>query len=83
MWPVVEAAALYWARTGQAEPAAVLLGHLEANHIHYATFVDERAQALATLRARRDAEEWLAHGAALERDQLVAYALSHLADADR
>ena len=38
--------------------------------------------AVAALRARGDAEDWLAHGAALERDQLVAYALGQLADAE-
>ena len=83
VWLVVEAAALYWARMGRVEPAAVLLGHLEANHIQAATFVDEHAQIITTLVARGDAQEWLTYGATLERDQLVAYALSHLADAQR
>ena len=83
LWSVVGAAALYRARMGRAEPAAVLLGHLEANHIQSATFVDERAQTLTTLRAGPDAQEWLDHGATLERDQLVAYALSQLSAAEQ
>jgi hypothetical protein len=80
VWVVMEALALYWARVGRDEPAAVLLGHLEANHIRYAQFVEQRRDAVAALRDRSDAEDHLARGAALERDQLVAYALDQLAD---
>ena len=82
VWIVMEALALYWARVGRDEPAAVLLGHLEANNIRYAHFVEQRRDAVAALRARSDAEDRLAHGAALERDQLVAYALDQLADTE-
>ena len=61
----------------------MLLGHLEANNIRYAHFVEQRRDAVAALRARGDAEDRLARGAALERDQLVAYALDQLADTER
>ena len=61
----------------------MLLGHLEANTIHHAAYLKQRSHAVAALRARSDAQEWLAQGAALGRDQLVAYALSQLADAER
>jgi hypothetical protein len=55
-------------------------GHLEANNIRYAQFVEQRCDAVAAFRARGDAEDRLAHGAALTRDQLVAYVLDQLAD---
>ena len=82
VWPGVEALALYWARTGRDEPAVVLLGHLEANNIRNASFVEERTQAVAALRARNDAADRLEAGAALAGDQLVAYALGQLADTE-
>jgi hypothetical protein len=80
VWTVIEALALYWARARRDGPAAVLLGHLEAHNIRYAYFVEQRREAVAALGARGDAEDRLAQGAALERDQLVAYALAQLAD---
>lgn len=61
----------------------MLLGHLEANNIRYAILVKQRAQAVAALQTRSDAEDRLARGAALDRDQLVTYALSQLADSER
>jgi hypothetical protein len=81
VWTVIEALALYWARVGREEPAAVLLGNLEANNIRHAYFVEQRRDAVAALRAGGDAEDHLAEGAALGRDQLVAYVLDQLADA--
>ena len=80
VWTVMEALALHWARVGREEPAAVLLGHLEANDIRSAQFVEQRRDAVADLWARGDAEGRLAHGAALAHDQLVAYVLDQLAD---
>jgi hypothetical protein len=82
VWTTIEALALYWARTGRDEPAAVLLGHLEANDIRYANFVEQRTEAVGTLRARNDSEDHLARGASLGRDQLVTYALNQLADTE-
>jgi hypothetical protein len=81
VWVGMEALALYWARTGRDEAAAVLLGHLEAMDIHYAYFVEQRAQAVTALQAQRDAQQHFARGAALDRDRLVAYALEQLGDA--
>jgi hypothetical protein len=83
LWVVIEALALYWARVGREEPAAVLLGHLEANNIRHAQFVEQRRDAVAAVRAGSDSEERFARGAALGRDQVVAYALEQLADSER
>jgi hypothetical protein len=80
VWVVIEGVALHWARTGRDEPSAVLLGHLEANDIRYAQFVDQRTQAVTALHARDDVEDHLARGAALGREQPVTYALNQLAD---
>ena len=60
----------------------MLLGHLEANNIRYSNFVEQRTPAVAALRARSDAENPLARGAALDRDQLVVFALNQLANDD-
>lgn len=78
VWPIVEATAMYWARTGRPEPAGVLLGHLEANDVHHAMFVSERQHASVALRRHPSAGSWTAQGRDLDRDQVVAYALSQL-----
>jgi DNA-binding CsgD family transcriptional regulator len=80
LWAVMEALALHWARTGHDERAAVLIGYLENGDIRHAVFVDRRQKAFAALRQSVDAEAWLAVGAGLDRDQVVAYALNELDD---
>jgi tetratricopeptide (TPR) repeat protein len=80
LWAVMEALALHWARTGRKELAAVLLGHLDQHDIRHAVFVSRRQQALANLRGVVGAEAWFAHGAGLDRDELVLYALKELTD---
>jgi hypothetical protein len=80
-WGAIEALAIHWTETGRTEPAATLLGHLEARNIHFGPFIPQRQDAVAALRETPDAESWMARGGALDRDQLVDYALNQLVDA--
>ena len=81
MWTAIEALAIHWTKTGRTEPAATLLGHLEAKNIRSVGFLPQRHDAVAALRETPEAQSWMARGGALDRDQLVDYALNQLVDA--
>jgi hypothetical protein len=61
------------ARQKRFEPATVILGHLDANHLAAAA-----GSALDQLRSRPGAEQSLRHGERLDRDQFVAYLVEQL-----
>ena len=82
VWVTVEGIAIHWAKAGRTEEAGVLLGYLERHDIRHAVFLEQREHALAIVRSRPDAQTWTAHGAALDRDHLVAYALRRPVNAD-
>jgi hypothetical protein len=81
MWIAIEALAIHWAKAGRTEPAATLLGHLEAKNLRLAALVRQRQDAVAALRETPEAQSWMARGGALDRDQLVDYALNRVGDA--
>jgi hypothetical protein len=81
-WVVLEAVALHWIRTGRSEPAAVLLGHLEAHDIRHGMFKMQRHRAVGAVRHLPEAHRWMGRGASLDRDQVVMYALAELSGAD-
>jgi predicted ATPase/class 3 adenylate cyclase len=82
LWVAIEALAIHWTETGRTEPAATLLGFLEARKdLRSVAFLGRRQDAVAALRESPEAHPWMAQGAALDRDQLVDYALDQLADA--
>jgi hypothetical protein len=78
MWMVIDSLAVLLAEAGRVEPAAVLLGHLQAHKIQYPLGASRRAAATRLVDARADAADWLARGARLDRHELVAYALDAL-----
>jgi hypothetical protein len=89
VWAVVEALSLYWYSSDRMEPAAVLLGYLEAHDLRHAggggrsgSFAERRRLAIAALHEPSDGEAWMAHGAELDRDELVTYALDQLGGSD-
>jgi hypothetical protein len=78
---VLEIVAIYWAFSGTLEPAAVVLGHLEAHDRHHPNprIRRDRARARDLVRRLPDAENHLARGNAMTREQLLAYVLEQLA----
>jgi len=73
LWPSLPILAAWWTSHDQPEAAAVIVGHLDAHHI---ASTDETTRT--TLRSHPNADRWLAHGAQLDREQLVAYVLGQL-----
>jgi predicted ATPase/class 3 adenylate cyclase len=78
LWGAIESLATYWVRSNDLEGAATLLGHLDTHEHHSVALVARRARAAAVLEQRPDAWPWRQHGAALDRDQVVHYALERL-----
>jgi hypothetical protein len=76
LWPSLRALARWWADHGRGEDAAVVVGYLVAQGLSSG----ERASALLASDPR--AAAWLAHGAALDREALVAFVLEHLGALD-
>jgi hypothetical protein len=82
VWHVLESTALVLASTGRVEPAGVVLGHLEAHHPPFGNehHVGFRVRSLDIVRRAVDADEWMAHGAAMGSHQIVETALAALTD---
>lgn len=80
IWHLFDSIALAMASTGQLEAAAVVIGHLDAHHppwgIEHELGFRERAHEIVGQQPR--AEEWMARGAAMDRHQIVGYALAEL-----
>jgi predicted ATPase/class 3 adenylate cyclase len=77
-WTGLEALAIHLAKTGRVEQAAVIFGHLDYNNRHTADMVALRAPADAAVGALPDASGLKGRGAAMSRDDAVAYALAVL-----
>ncbi len=78
IWIVLENLAVYWVSSGDHEGGAVLLGHLEAHDHAHGVFTGERRRSLALLADDRLSVEPMQRGAAMTRDELVAYAEDRL-----
>jgi hypothetical protein len=80
IWHVFESIGLSLASTGQVEAASTIVGHLEAHHpaFGYEHRLDFRDRTLEIVRPDAQAEEWMARGAAMDRYQIVEYALAAL-----
>jgi hypothetical protein len=72
--PTIRMLARWWIGHGQAEPAAVVVGYLDAHGLAAAP----SRGVLQQLRADPAAQQGLAQGAQLDRDELVAHILAHL-----
>jgi len=68
----------HWAAADQIEPAATLIGHLDAHEHHVPTLTTRRGRAAATVREHSQAATWMEHDASLQRDEIVRYALDRL-----
>jgi hypothetical protein len=78
LWLIVEAIALHFIAADRLEPAAVLLGHLETRDLRHGAFGGRREEALRQLADVPDADAWLANGATLDREQIMAFAIEEL-----
>jgi hypothetical protein len=78
VWIVVEALAVYWARTGRPLDAAMLIGYLDRHGCANGLLVHARRDAVDGLRRVPGAGAASARGAAATRDELVEYALAGL-----
>jgi predicted ATPase/class 3 adenylate cyclase len=73
LWPTMPFLAEYWIRHKQSEDAAVVIGYLDSHHLFSVS--DEAREPLGSDPALRLSQ---AHGARLDRDQLVAFVLERL-----
>lgn len=80
IWRVMESAALHLVAVEQLADAAVLLGNLEAHHSAWGAerILGFRERSLLGIRQHASAEDCMARGAAMDRHQIVEYALSAL-----
>jgi len=80
VWQTIEHLGVHWIRTGRLAPGAVVIGHLEAHGRANLLYVTARAEAVAILGAHPEMADAQVQGAAMTRDQLVAYILNQLGD---
>jgi hypothetical protein len=80
IWQVFESIGLLLASTQNLESAAVILGYLQLNHEPYGIEDDlgYRTRALAIIESDSRAAEWRDRGAAMDRHEIVQYALAAL-----
>jgi hypothetical protein len=80
IWQLFESIALEFASTGQVESAGVVLGNLESKHAAFGFehTLGFRQRALEIIRPHAESEKWMAGGAAMDRHQIVEYALASL-----
>jgi hypothetical protein len=81
VWQICASSALVLASAGRSEPAGVLLGNLDAHRRPWG-FEHElgyRARTHDLLRPEPQVDQWVARGAAMDRHQIVVYAIDELA----
>jgi len=74
----IEQLAIYWFRTNDLEPAAVVLGYLDASGTRYAPVARRRLQAVTAIRAASAGELWMARGGQMTREVVVDFTLDRL-----
>ena len=83
VWNVLESIGLAFALTDQAEAASVVIGNLEAHHPLFGPVGIEhelgfRSRVLDIIRPHPRVEQWMARGAAMDRYQIVEFAVDEL-----
>jgi hypothetical protein len=80
IWQLFETVGLCLALSGAVEGASIIVGNLEAHHPPwgYEHHLGFRARALDIVGAHSHADEWMARGAAMNRYQIVEFALAAL-----
>jgi hypothetical protein len=81
IWSVVETLTVHWVLTGALERGAVGIGYLRAHR--QTRFGSSRAEAVAILGAHSETAQAQARGAAMTRDQLVAYIADQIGPSKR
>lgn len=85
IWQLFESVGLCLALTGAVEGASIIVGNLEAHHPPwgYEHELGFRARTLDIVGAHSQTIDWMAHGAAMDRHQIVEFALAALEDGTR
>lgn len=78
VWVQLEGLGSTWAIEGRHEPAGVVLGAVDARDRHVPSLNRRRARAEQVLSPFSERPDWAAVGAAMDVDQIVAYALDQL-----
>ena len=80
LWQLFDSIGLCLALTGATEAASIVVGNLEAHHPPggYELRFGLRARTLEIVRSHAEFSEWTARGAALERHEMVEFALAAL-----
>jgi hypothetical protein len=79
IWTAVEAIANNLARTGYTQAAAAIVGHLNTQETTWdGQMFGSRQHTLDLVGLDDRADEWIADGAAMTRDEIAAYTLDHL-----
>ncbi len=79
LWPCLHSLVRWWSDTGDLQHAGVVFGHLQARRGGAegdVAGISHRSRAL--IESDPDHPQWLAQGAAMDRDQLVEYSLAAL-----
>ena len=85
IWRLFESIGLSLAAAGHIEAASIVAGHLEAHHppFGYEHDLGFRARTLEIVRTHSQGQEWMTRGAAMDRYEVVDYALAALEPATR
>ena len=83
LWLLLEILAHHWILTGQHRAGVVILGHLETHGHANAAVTADREAAMRAVTEIPDSAEWLAEGAAADREEIIAQTLTQLALAIR
>jgi tetratricopeptide (TPR) repeat protein len=79
IWAAVEPIANNLARTGHTQAAATIVGHLTTQENTWDGLIfGSRQHTLDLVGLDEHADEWMANGAAMTRDEIVAYTLDQL-----
>jgi hypothetical protein len=68
----LEALAESWATSGDLEPAALILGHLEARDRRHVALAARRTRAMEAIRTHPAGKDWLDRGRALAFEEVLA-----------
>jgi hypothetical protein len=82
IWQLFESVGLALAETGRLEAAAVVIGNLEAHHPPYGMEHNFgfSTRTLDIVHTHPSADAWMARGAAMDRHQIVEFALAAMSE---
>ena len=82
IWQLFESVGLALAESGQLEEAAVVVGNLEAHHPPFGIEYNLgfRTRTLDIIHNHPSTDTWMAQGAAMDRHQIVEFALAAVSE---